>query len=390
MSAADFVTGVERLLTRAHNLFPASSPNNPPLTPGVTTTPTLPSGESALADRASAAGLRYHQAHTQLQGLDAETTQITQQASTIGAQGRAGSGAILQQARTQAAALLPMANAPAGRQLLMATMDHNLAAMQGQIATTTTQYKTATARLTATAADYRQTAPHDEPNAADNDPSVPAKRDPTIRAVDWKPGDPLPPQPPLRGHPPDPTDTRIGDPRFGQWQNVPPPPPYTGTQPPPLRSEYRPYPDDSPLKVGPTTGMYTPGKTWIGDIDPPIAKAQEEYRFRLAGTEATTNTRMVFDNGQWHEQRWVQNVYEYQRNTSLVPGGNLGGLPPLQNIDRDWKPITLNQLGTISAANPTVTYYLPDGCGGTVNIIDTVPQGPTGMPPTPPIMTRPR
>lgn len=388
MSAADFVTGVERLLTRAHNLFPASSADSPPLTPGPATTPTLPSGQSALADRATAVGLRYHQTHTQLQGLDAETTQITQEANTIGAQGRASSGAILQQARTQAAAILPIANTPAGRQLLMATMDHNLAAMQGQLTTTTTQYKAATAKLTTIAADYRQTVPHDHPNTGDNDPS--AKRDPTIQAANWKPGDPPPPQPPLRGQPPDPADTRIGDPRFGQWEDVPPPPPYTGTQPPPLRSEYRPYPDGSSLKVGPTTGMYTPGKTWIGDTDPPIVQGQEEYRFKLAGTEATTNTRMVFDDGQWHEQRWVQNVYQYQRNTSLVPGGDFGGLPPLQNIDRDWKPITLNQLGTLSAANPSVTYYLPDGCGGTVKIIDTVPQSPSGNPPSPPIMTRPR
>ncbi|MGE2818297.1 hypothetical protein ACQI5H_24620, partial [Mycobacterium heidelbergense] len=153
--------------------------------------------------------------------------------------------------------------------------------------------------------------------------------------------------------------------------------PYTGAQPPPLKPEYRPYPDGTPLKVGPTTGMYTPGKSWISDIDPPVVNGQEEYRFKLAGTQATTNTRMAFDHGQWHEQRWVQNIYEYQRNTSLVPGCDFGGLPPLQNIDHTWKPISLNQLATLSASHPDVTYYLPDGCGGTLKFVGGVPQGPS-------------
>jgi hypothetical protein len=357
---------------------------------GAASTPAAPSGEGALADGAVAAGGRYQQAHARLRGLDAETTQAAEEAAAIGAQGRAGSGAILTQARAQAAALLPLANNPAGGQLLVAMMDHNLAAMQGQISATSTHYKTATAKLNTTAADYRHLAPEDDPNAGADDPSTRAKRDGTIRAADWKPGDPLPPRPPLRGHPPDPTDTSIGDPRLGQWENVPPPPPYTGADPPPLQPEYRPYPDGTALTVGPTTGMYTPGKTWIGDIDKPVVDGQEEYRFKLAGTQATTNTRMVFDHGQWHEQRWVQNVYEYQRNTSLVPGGKFGGFPPLQNIDLDWKPISLHQIASLSDAHPDVTYYLPDGCGGAVKFIGGVPQGPSGRPPSPPIMTAPR
>lgn len=390
MSAADFVTGVERLLSRAHDLFPAGDGHDLALSPGAAPAPTAPSGASALTDRAAAATDRYQQAHTRVHGLDAETTQAANHAAAIGAQGRASSGVILNQARTHAAALLPMAKTPAGSRLLMAVMDQHLAAMQRQITTTTTQYKAATATLTTTAADYRRTAPQDTPNTPGEDPTTPGKHDPTIRAVDWKPGDPLPPQPPLRGQPPDPADTRIGDPRFGRWEDLPPPPPYTGAQPPPLKPEYRPYPDGTPLKVGPPTGMYTPGKSWIGDIDAPVVDGQEEYRFKLAGTEATTNTRMVFDNGQWHEQRWVQNVYEYQRNTSIVPGGDFGGMPPLQNIDHDWKPIALNQLATLSANHPDVTYYLPDGCGGVVKFVGGVPQGPSGLPPAPPIMTRPR
>jgi len=204
------------------------------------------------------------------------------------------------------------------------------------------------------------------------------------------------------GQAPDPANPFIGDQRFGHWEDVPPPPPYTGAHPPPLQPQYRPYPDGTPQKIGPTTGMYTPGKTWIGDIDAPAVQGNEEYRFKLAGEQATTVTRVVNENGHPQQQRWVQSVYEYQRNTSLTFGGDvgmkgiegeqgdIGGLPPIQNIDHTWKPISLPQIATLSAGNMDTTYYLPDGCGGSVNFVGGVAQGSTGLPPSPPIMTRPR
>jgi Excreted virulence factor EspC, type VII ESX diderm len=230
-----------------------------------------------------------------------------------------------------------------------------------------------------------------------------------VRAVDDRepktptpPGKPMVPGPLQPGRPPDPADPFVGDPRFGHWEAVPPAPPYTGGTPPPLQPQFRPYPDGTPLKVGPTTGMYTPGKTWIGDIDPPAVQGQEGYRFKLAGEEATTMTRTVFDDGRWQQQRWVQNVYDYERNTATVFGGDiglkgidgesgdLGGIPPIQNIDHTWKPISLPQIATLSAGNADTTYYLPDGCGGSVPFVGGVAQGSSGLPPRPPVMTAPR
>jgi hypothetical protein len=207
--------------------------------------------------------------------------------------------------------------------------------------------------------------------------------------------------PPTPPHTPDPADPFMNDPRFGHWEDVPPPPPYTGSPPPP-QPQYRPYPDGTPLKVGPTTGMSTPGKTWIADSDAPAAQAQEEYRFKLAGQQATTVTRTVYDNGHWQQQRWVQNVYEYQRNTSMVFGGDvgmkgiegeqgdIGGFPPIQNIDQHWKPISLSQIATLSGGNAGTTYYLPDGCGSSVTFAGGVPQDSSVLPPKSPIMTAPR
>ena len=58
------------------------------------------------------------------------------------------------------------------------------------------------------------------------------------------------PQPPVPGQPVDPANPFTGDPNFGNWEDVPVPPPYVGATPPPLKPEYRPLPDDSPLKTG--------------------------------------------------------------------------------------------------------------------------------------------
>jgi hypothetical protein len=108
----------------------------------------------------------------------------------------------------------------------------------------------------------------------------------------------------------------------------------------------------------------------------------------MAGTEATDTTRVANVNGQPQVQRWVANVYEYQRNTSTGGGNDLSGLPPIQNIDHNWKPISLPDIAKLSANNGGTTYYLPDGCGGSVKFYDGVPANTAPM--QTPVMTRPR
>ncbi|WP_142386852.1 hypothetical protein [Mycobacterium hubeiense] len=230
-----------------------------------------------------------------------------------------------------------------------------------------------------------------------------------IEAVDHERGEPaLESDPAPAGQAGNPPNGFVGDQRFGHWEPVVPPP-YVGATPPPLKPEYRPFPED-PTKLGGTTGMYTPGRTWVQDSSAPYVQRQEEYRFRIAGQEATTYTRMVNENGVWKQERWVQNVYEYQRNTQLVFGGDisrngekgsLAGLPPMPNFDNEWKRILPQEIAVLSAQNPTIKYYLPDGCGGQFTFENGVPVGGySGLPPAsmtpipgtgqvPPVMTRP-
>lgn len=220
----------------------------------------------------------------------------------------------------------------------------------------------------------------------------------TVRGVDFKSDIPDNEPPPLvPGQQIDPANPFIGDQRFGRWETVIAPP-YTGLTPPPLTRQYRPFPEGTPLKIGGTTGWYTPGRNWAADA--PYIQYQEQYRFRIAGTEATSYTRMVHENGRWQQQRWVQNVYEYQKNTQLKLGGDvsakgrigdIAALSPPQYIDYEWKPIGLNEIATLSATHMSTTYYLPDGCGGHITYQGGVPVGGlSGLPPSPPIMTRPR
>jgi EspA/EspE family len=195
-----------------------------------------------------------------------------------------------------------------------------------------------------------------------------------------------PPAPDVRlpGRPWDPANPQYGNSAYGQWETISTSP--TGPWPP-LDLKYRSF-EDSPLKIGPTTGLYVPKQSWITNEDAPLVQFREGYQFRLAGTQPTDVTRLVNQDGQWQVQRWVSNVYEYQRNTSKSAGGDFAGLPPIQNIDREWKPISIPEINTLSASNSTVKYYLPDGCGGSVTMQGGVP---TNMPRVdPPIMTRPR
>jgi hypothetical protein len=220
-----------------------------------------------------------------------------------------------------------------------------------------------------------------------------------IQAVDNKWGkDPSPTPQPANSQPSvDPRNPFVGDERFGHWENVVPPP-YVGKDPPPPWTGHRSlegFPGKGP--AGPS-GFYVPdGKTWADDNAPPFAYLQEQYRFRISGEDYTSYTRTV----DGHQQQWVQYTYDAQRYTQVSFGGDawapqgpneitkepggvisggLAGLNPPPKID-PWHPVTLPQMGTLSAANPNVTYYIPNGCGGQFTFTGGVPAGGTQPPP---------
>lgn len=206
----------------------------------------------------------------------------------------------------------------------------------------------------------------------------------------------------------DPKNPLIGDERFGHWEQYLPPP-YTGATPPPPTPGHVDFPPGMPAKTGGPSGFYTPGRTWVTDDQAPFGSYSEQYKFRISGEDLTSYTRTVMVDGQPELQRWVANTYEAQQTTQINIGGpawastdpnplegTLGGVttgglagitpPP---IFHDWKPMTPQQIAVLSNANPTVTYYIPDGCGGQFTFQNGVPIGGMAPPPMIPIMTRP-
>lgn len=201
----------------------------------------------------------------------------------------------------------------------------------------------------------------------------------------------------------DPRNPFVGDERFGHWQQVVPPP-YVGHHPPPPWTGHRPL--QPPFDTGGPTGFYPPGgKTWADDNAPPFAHLEEQYKIRITGQDYTPYTRVV--DGQ--QEQWVQYTYEAQRFTQVPIGGaiwapfgpneitgelggvktgGLAGINPPPNVG-PWQPITLPQIASLSAANPTVQYYMPDGCGGQFTFTNgTATGGNSGLPPIIPSIIR--
>jgi hypothetical protein len=58
--------------------------------------------------------------------------------------------------------------------------------------------------------------------------------------------------------------------------------------------------------------------------------------------------------------------------------GGITGYP----INMAWKPVSLSAIMNTSAMYPGKTFYLPDGCGGTIPMVSGALPTPTG-----PIMT---
>jgi hypothetical protein len=179
---AEYVANVDRLLTRAHELYSPAGDVAVGGGGGGGSVPAPPAGDSALRTGAGAAGGVYEQTQSGLAGLDAASGQAAAEGGAIAAQGSADSGAIRDAARTQAAAIAPLANSPAGMRLLVATMDQQVAAMQGHLETTTAHNQALATRLQQVAAGYRRFT-----NLAGT-----GKESPPTTPLDsqtWKPGD---------------------------------------------------------------------------------------------------------------------------------------------------------------------------------------------------------
>lgn len=180
MSLAAFVAGVDRILTRAHELYPTGGEGAPLRTSGSAAVPGSPDGAGGLRAGVVRATGSYQQSRVGAAGLDEELQQSAEEGAAIGQQGRLASGVIRDQARAVAASTGTLGRTPAGAHLIMAAMDQHLAAMQGQLQTTRSQNQAVSAGLRQTAAGYQTLTD----GAKDAPPAVPLDS-----SDKWKPGD---------------------------------------------------------------------------------------------------------------------------------------------------------------------------------------------------------
>ena len=110
------MAGVDRLLTRAHDLFPAGGGGGQlPTSGGGGSAPAAPDGGGGLRGGVSRAAGSYQQAQAGAAGLDEELQQAAEQGGAIGEQGRVGSGLIRDQARAVGAATESLGRPRRGR-----------------------------------------------------------------------------------------------------------------------------------------------------------------------------------------------------------------------------------------------------------------------------------
>lgn len=153
------MAGVDRLLTRAHDLYPAGGEGGKLPTSGDGgSVPASPEGVSGLRRGVTVVAGAYQRARAASGGLDEELTRAAVQGGVIGEQGRVASGVIRDQARAVGAQAATLGRSPAGAQLIMAAMNQHLSAMQVQLQATKSQYQAISATLRQIAAEY-QTLP---------------------------------------------------------------------------------------------------------------------------------------------------------------------------------------------------------------------------------------
>ncbi|MCA2251506.1 hypothetical protein JF729_27365 [Mycobacterium intracellulare] len=211
-----------------------------------------------------------------------------------------------------------------------------------------------------------------------------------IKPMDWNGGDPSS-QPALPKPAIDPRNPFVGDQRFGRWEDVVPPP-YVGKEPPPPWTGHRKFPN--PYLEGGPSGFYSPGgNTWADDSSAPAAHLENQYKFRISGEDWTNYTRI--DPATGNKQQWVQYTYEGEKWTRApinlnvwgpkapneitgelggVHTGSLAGISP-PAYRGPWEPMTLPQIATLSAANPSVHFYMPDDCGFQFSFLNGVATG---------------
>jgi hypothetical protein len=326
VSIAAFVAGVDRILSRAHELYPAGGGGAPLPVSGGGSVPGAPTGASGMAEGVVRAAGSYVQARTGAAGLDQQLQQAAEQGAVIGAQGRVGSGVIRDQARVIGAQAGVLGRSPAGAQLIMAAMDQHLSAMQGQVQTTKTEYQAVSATLRETAAGY-----HTLSNGTQRDGLQDQTGEDTIVGDRRRPGTP--------------TIQQAGFGQGGPPQAPAPSPPPPAPTPPPLQNVPQPLQDFTQYTI---RGIPVPPP-------PPPNVTADQLRMQLLQQHVDFNEFMNWYNNNLPKP---PNFAAFLAALGGTGGATVGVLATIPGLPEDW-PLTAlagsGLLGSLYALYQTMT-----------------------------------
>jgi hypothetical protein len=141
-------------------------------------------------------------------------------------------------------------------------------------------------------------------------------------------------------------------------------------QPPSIN---RPLALPNKLAVGPSTGLLSSDKTgFINDAD--SGDLQRGYHFRVVGVESGGQTKMVQIGDKWYQAQWLDYKYEMKVTKVLQGTGDLGGVTTFP-ITTNWQSVSIADIRNLSNQFPAATFYLPDTCGNSLKMVDTVIDG---------------
>lgn len=107
---------------------------------------------------------------------------------------------------------------------------------------------------------------------------------------------------------------------------------------------------------------------------------EHNYRIRISGTQQTDIVTMVQVGEKWYPATWQDYTYEIQDQNRLVGIGDHGSLSEFPRPG-PWRPSSLAEIGLLSTKFPNNTFYIPDGCGGSLEMVDAAfPKLPPPIP----------
>lgn len=228
------------------------------------------------------------------------------------------------------------------------------------------EHDTLADKLTDAAYRYTATDEHGASQVSDSGDRDPGRTDPTIQPLDTPSHDK-----PYTG----PDKIVLGDPAptselpgAGYWV-IDKTQAYPNDQVPPGLTPGPKMPTSMPdhIRTGPYTGQMSTGQPNAATTG---FDYEHNYHFRIAGIEPTDTTKMVQVGDSWYPATWNRYAYEVQDLNRIVGIGDLGAISEIPSPSA-WTPISHTEIRQLSHQFPTNTFYLPDGCGSNLQLVDT-------------------